>query len=205
MEIAPVTLEGQWARLEPLAHRHAEELLAAAADESIWRWMGARLTTKEAMSAWIETALAAQADGTELPFAIVNRETGRAVGATRFLDIQRAHRGVEIGWTWLGRKARRTAINTEGKLLMLRHAFETWGCIRVQLKTDRRNDRSRRAIERIGGQFEGIHRNHRVLPDGAYRDTAFYSIVAREWPEVKARLEARLGIAASCQETRAPV
>jgi RimJ/RimL family protein N-acetyltransferase len=177
-----------------LTDQHAEELLAAAADETIWTWMAATMATIEEVRDWLDAALAAQADGTELPFAIVDRATGQVVGSTRFMEIQAAHRGVEIGWTWLGRDARRTAINTECKYLLLRHAFETWGCIRVQLKTDRRNDRSRRAIERIGGQFEGIHRNHRVLPDGSYRDSAYYSIVEREWPGVKAQLEQWLGI-----------
>ncbi|MGH2532722.1 MAG: GNAT family N-acetyltransferase [Thermomicrobiales bacterium] len=204
MEFAPVTLEGRWARLEPLTRQHAEGLLAAAADETIWRWMPTRLTTIEEVRAWIGTALAARATGTELPFAIVDRERGEVVGSTRFMEIQAAHRGVEIGWTWLGRDARRTPINTECKYLLLRHAFEAWECLRVQLKTDRRNDRSRRAIERIGGQFEGIHRNHRVLPDGTVRDTAFYSIVEREWPGVKAWFEGRLD-RTSCEETRMPV
>jgi N-acetyltransferase len=205
MEIAPVTLDGRWARLEPLEQRHGNGLLAAAADDAIWRWMPVRLATSDDVHAWIDLALTAQAAGTELPFAIVSQETGGVIGSSRFLDIRVPHRGVEIGWTWLGREYQRTAINTECKLLLLRHAFETWGCIRVQLKTDRRNDRSRRAIERLGAQFEGIHRNHYVLPDGSFRDSAFYSIVEREWPGIKARLEEKLGLTSACQAATGPV
>lgn len=192
LSVEPVVLEGQWARLEPLAERHADDLLVAARDERIWAYMPRRLETLEDVRAWIAATLAEQATGASLPFAIIDRATGRAIGSTRFMEIQPAHRGVEIGWTWLSSDAWRTPVNTECKYLLLRHAFETWGCIRVQFKTDRRNDQSRRAIERLGAQFEGVLRHHRVLADGTYRDSAFYSIVDREWPRIKARLEARL-------------
>ncbi|HET8523392.1 MAG TPA: GNAT family N-acetyltransferase [Thermomicrobiales bacterium] len=192
MKVEPVTLEGKRVRLEPLGDQHAEDLATLVGPEEIWTWMSARPVTLADTRSWIETALAAQAGGSELPFAIIDKTTDRAVGSTRFLDIQPHHRGVEIGWTWLGRNAWRTPINTECKYLLLRHAFETWNCIRVQLKTDRRNERSRRAIERIGGQFEGILRNHRVLSDGTYRDSAYYSIIDVEWPEVKTRLETKM-------------
>jgi N-acetyltransferase len=193
MNVEPITLEGRWARLEPLAERHADDLAAISGDEEIWRYMPATLTTGEQIRDWIAETLALQASGAVLPFAIVERESGRAIGSTRYLDIRPNDRAVEIGWTWLARRAWRTAINTECKYMLMRHAFETLGCIRVQLKTDRRNERSRRAIERIGGQFEGILRQHMILRDGTYRrDSAYYSILDAEWPAVKERLEAAL-------------
>jgi len=190
--VEPITLEGRWVRLEPLAQHHAVGLAEAARDEEIWRYMPAKLTTIEQIKHWITETLALQATGAVLPFAIVERAEGRAIGSTRYLNIMPRDRGLEIGWTWLGRAAWRTAVNTECKYLLLRHAFETLDCIRVQFKTDQRNERSRRAIERIGGQFEGILRQHMVLPDGSYRDSAFYSIIDAEWPAVKAKLADRL-------------
>jgi len=192
MNVEPITLEGRWVRLEPLAHHHAAGLAEVARDEEIWRYMPAKLTTIEQIKHWITETLALQAAGAVLPFAIVERAEGRAIGSTRYLNIMPRDRGLEIGWTWLGRAARRTAVNTECKYLLLRHAFETLDCIRVQFKTDQRNERSRRAIERIGGQFEGILRQHMVLPDGSYRDSAFYSIIDAEWPAVKVKLADRL-------------
>ncbi len=192
MNVEPITLEGRWVRLEPLAYHHAAGLAEAARDEEIWRYMPAKLTTIEQIKHWITETLALQATGAVLPFAIVERAEGRAIGSTRYLNIMPRDRGLEIGWTWLGRAAWRTAVNTECKYLLLRHAFETLDCIRVQFKTDQRNERSRRAIERIGGQFEGILRQHMVLPDGSYRDSAFYSIIDAEWPAVKAKLADRL-------------
>ena len=192
MQVEPVTLEGRYVRLEPLAPSHAADLAAASGDAEIWRYMPVELLTTAQLDAWIADALAQQAAGAVLPFAIVERATGQAIGGTRYLTIMRKDRGIEIGWTWLARPAWRTAINSECKYLLLCHAFETLGCIRVQLKTDRRNERSRRAIERIGGQFEGILRQQFVLRDGTYRDSAYYSIIDSEWPGVKARLEAGL-------------
>jgi N-acetyltransferase len=192
MNVEPITPEGRWVRLEPLAYHHAAGLAEAARDEEIWRYMPAKLTTIEQIKHWITETLALQANGAVLPFAIVEWAEGRAIGSTRYLNIMPRDRGLEIGWTWLGRAAWRTAVNTECKYLLLRHAFEALGCIRVQFKTDRRNERSRRAIERIGGQFEGILRQHMVLPDGSYRDSAFYSIIDGEWPAVKAKLTNRL-------------
>jgi RimJ/RimL family protein N-acetyltransferase len=177
--------------LEPLAEHHAADLTAAAQDDEIWRYMPAVLQTEEQVRDWIIAAQAQQATGSQLPFAIVERATGRAIGSTRYLNIMPGDRGLEIGWTWLARAARRTPVNTECKFLLLRHAFETLGCIRVQLKTDQRNERSRRAIERIGGQFEGILRNHMILHYGV-RSSAYYSIIEEEWPEVKERLTSRL-------------
>ena len=145
------------------------------------------------MRAWIGDMLARQARGTDLPFAVVHLESGRAIGATRYMDIQPANRGLEIGGTWYGRAFQRTAVNTEAKYLLLGHAFEHLGCIRVQLKTDRRNERSQRAIERIGAVREGVLRHNLIMPDGYRRDSVYFSILAEEWPGVKARLEEMLG------------
>jgi RimJ/RimL family protein N-acetyltransferase len=192
MNVTPITLEGRWARLEPLHERHADDLAAAAGDEEIWRYMPASLMDIEQVRAWIAETLALQSSGAVLPFAIVEQSSGRAIGSTRYLDIRPKDRGIEIGWTWLARSAWRTAINSECKYMLLRHAFETLGCIRVQIKTDARNQRSRRAIERIGGQFEGILRQHIALRDGTYRDSAYYSILHNEWPAVKEQLEGKL-------------
>jgi RimJ/RimL family protein N-acetyltransferase len=191
MNVEPVTLEGRWVRLEPLAQHHAADLALVSGDEEIWQYMPAALLTIDQIQAWIAEALELQADRAALPFAIVERESGRAIGSTRYLTIMPKDRGIEIGWTWLGRAFWRTAINSECKYLLLGHAFETLECIRVQIKTDRRNERSRRAIERLGAQFEGILRNHMVLRYGL-RDSAYYSIIDSEWPEVKARLAQRL-------------
>jgi N-acetyltransferase len=193
MEVTPVTLEGRVARLEPLEQRHAAGLLAVAQDRDIWRYMPSDPSgSPERMAAWIAAALRTQAAGTELPFAIVARATGEAVGATRYLNIVPRDRGLEIGWTWLGRAARRTAVNTECKYLLLRHAFETLGTIRVQLKTDGRNTVSQRAIERLGAVREGVLRRHMILEDGFQRDSVMYSIIAEEWPAVRTRLEGML-------------
>jgi len=191
MKIEPVVLEGRWVRLEPLAMRHAGDLAAVSGDAEIWRYMPASLMTAGQVEEWLAATLAMQATGAVLPFAIVERASGRAIGSTRYLSIVPQDRGIEIGWTWLARAAWRTPVNTECKYLLLRHAFETLGCIRVQLKTDRRNERSRRAIERIGAQFEGILRNHMIMPYGL-RDSAYYSIIDAEWPAVQSNLVARL-------------
>jgi len=189
MDPAPVVLQGESARLEPLAMVHAEDLLAVARDPDVWRYMPlATPETLDDVRAMIRDALERARDGSEVPFAIVARECGRAVGSTRYIDIRRAHRGLEIGWTWIGREWQRTAVNTQCKRLLLEHAFETLGALRVQLKTDARNLRSQRAIERIGATREGVLRAHMILPDGFVRDSVMYSIVASEWPRVKARL-----------------
>jgi RimJ/RimL family protein N-acetyltransferase len=144
------------------------------------------------MSDYVQTALKEQAAGSALPFALIEKTSGRAVGSTRYGNIDRDHYRVEIGWTWVARQWQRTAINTEAKYLLLRHAFETLGCIRVELKTDSLNDRSRAAILRIGARQEGIFRNHMITANGRIRHTVYFSIVDSEWPEVKARLEAKL-------------
>jgi len=192
MTIARVTLEGRHVRLEPLSLTHHAALCEVGFDEAIWRYMPQTLRTPEDMRAFIEAALEAQAAGTALPFATVEKASGRAIGSTRFFNIDRTHRRLEIGWTWLGLAWQRTAANTEAKYLLLAHAFETLGCIRVEFKTDSLNERSRAALLRIGAIEEGTLRNHMIMPDGRLRHSVYYSIIASEWPEVKARLEAKL-------------
>jgi RimJ/RimL family protein N-acetyltransferase len=188
--IVPVTLEGRRVRLEPLEERHARELFEAGRDAEIWRTMPrGPLVSIDDARAMIREALEAARDGLQAPFAIVDRVSGRAIGSTRYLRIRRAHRGLEIGWTWLALAHQRTAANTECKKLLLEHAFERLGALRVQLKTDARNVRSQRAIERIGAVREGVLRSHMVMPDGFVRDTVMYSVTAAEWPGVKVRLE----------------
>ena len=178
----PVTLEGVHVRLEPLASRHASDLLAAGGDDETWLYMPIpALKTIEDALAMVREAEAEARAGREVPFAIVERGSGRAVGSTRFLDLQRPHRALEIGWTWIGPAWRRTAINTECKELLLRHAFEDLGAHRVTLKTDARNVRSQRAIERLGAVREGVLRRHRVCWDGSVRDTVYFGITDEEW------------------------
>jgi RimJ/RimL family protein N-acetyltransferase len=191
--VEPITLGGAVARLEPLALTHAPNLFAAGQDTRIWAYMPVDPSgSVEAVSAWIATALAEREKGTQMPFAIIERATGHAVGSTRYLNIMPHDRGLEIGWTWLTPAVQRTAINTECKYLLLCHAFETLGAIRVQIKTDRRNEVSQRAIERLGAVREGILRKHMIVRDGYERDTVLYSIIDSEWPAVKERLEARM-------------
>lgn len=197
----PVVLEGTHVRLEPLAHEHFDDLVEVALDPEIWRWTTERALSSEELRAWIDRALAARATGTAMPFATVALPHGRAIGGTRFATYSAADRRVEIGWTWIGRAWQRTAVNTEAKYLMLRHAFETLGCIRVELRTDVLNDRSRAAILRIGAKEEGILRKHSLTASGRARDTIYYSILDDEWPSVKAGLEGRL--AASAPRTTA--
>ena len=194
LDVRPMTLEGRVARLEPLSQEHAAGLFAAAGDPSIWPYMPEDPSASlDAMSGWIERSLEARARGTDLPFAIRWRATGEIAGSTRYLNIAARDRGLEIGWTWLSATARRTALNTECKYLLLRHAFERLGAIRVQLKTDRRNEVSQRAIARLGAVREGVLRKHMIYPNGYQRDSVMYSITDEEWPEVKARLEGMLG------------
>jgi N-acetyltransferase len=192
MRIVPVTLEGEHVRLDALAPNHEEPLNRAAADGALWSSRVTTVPRPAAMAAYIATAVAAQAGGTELPFVVVRKSSGDVVGCTRFYGIERTHRRLDIGYTWLAASAQRTPVNTEAKLLLLTHAFEVWRCIRVGLVTHVRNQQSRRAIERIGAKEEGVLRNHMVLPDGSYRDSVFFSVIAAEWPVVKAGLIAKL-------------
>ncbi len=188
----PVTLEGRHVRLEPLSLAHQDRLCAVGLDAELWRWAQTSLVTPADMRAYIETALAWQAQGTALPFAILARATGQVVGSTRYANIERAERRLEIGWTWIARAAQRTPVNTEAKYLLLRHAFEMLGCIRVEFKTDVLNERSRAALLRIGAKQEGVLRSHMITASGRVRDSVYFSIVAAEWPAVKAGLEGKL-------------
>jgi RimJ/RimL family protein N-acetyltransferase len=185
-------LEGRWVRLEPLATSHAGDLLEAAADPVIWQWLPERVETREQIEGWIADALRAQEAGSEYPFAVVERESGQAIGSTRFMDVSEGHRGVEVGWTWYRRSDWGGPVNPEAKLLLLTHAFEVWGAIRLYLKTDSLNERSRAAILKLGARYEGDLRNHRIRPDGSYRHSSYYSILDGEWPAVKRVLEERL-------------
>jgi RimJ/RimL family protein N-acetyltransferase len=192
MVVAPVILQGRHLRLEPLTLEHAAGLAEVGLDDDLWKWIPTPVRTPEEMSAYVQTALQEQAAGSVLPFALIEKSSGRTIGSTRYANIERAHRRLEIGWTWVARPWQRTAINTEAKYLLLRHAFETLKCMRVELKTDSLNERSRAAILRIGARQEGIFRNHMITASGRVRHTVYFSIIDSEWPAVRARLEAML-------------
>ncbi|HNO79498.1 MAG TPA: GNAT family protein [Phycisphaerae bacterium] len=195
-EPRPVVIESERVRLEPLDIHHADDLAVAADEAEIWAYMPlAAGVVRDDCRGWIEATHRDAADGSQVPFAIVDRLSGRAVGSTRYLNIRRAHRSLEIGYTWLGSAARRTPINTHCKWLLLSHAFDTLGAIRVEFKTDNRNARSQRALERIGATREGLHRQHMIMPDGHLRDSVYYSIIDKEWTDVSARLQQMLSAA----------
>ena len=191
MVIRPVVLEGQVVRLVPLTRDHHPALCAVGLDSELWRWTTQVVATPQQMAAYIDAALTDQTRGTALPFATCLRDA-RVVGSTRLGNIDPAHRRVEIGWTWIAPSWQRTAVNTEAKYLMLRHAFEQWGCLRVELKTDALNQVSRRAILRLGAKEEGVLRKHMVTETGRVRDTVYFSILDTEWPSVRERLQAML-------------
>jgi RimJ/RimL family protein N-acetyltransferase len=187
---APV-LEGRVVRLEPLARAHGDGLWEASRDERTWEWLSiVQPATHEELVAFLEAALAAADAGTEIPLVTISHE--RVVGSTRFLALRPEHGSVEIGWTWLHPSVWGTGVNVEAKLLMLRHAFEAWGCRRVELKTDALNARSRGAMEAMGATFEGVHRRHMLVRRGENRDSAWYSVTDEEWPQVRDGLVARL-------------
>jgi RimJ/RimL family protein N-acetyltransferase len=188
----PVILDGDRVRLEPISVAHHSDLCAVGFDQQIWKWMSAAIRTAEEMREYIEIGMKLQSVGTAFQFATVDKISGRAVGSTRFGNIDRENRHVEIGWTWIGVKWQRSHVNTEAKLLMLRHAFEVWKCLRVEFKTDVLNEKSRAAILRLGAKQEGIFRKHMLVQNGRMRDTIWFSITDDEWPEVKANLEGRL-------------
>lgn len=193
MDIHPITLTGEHVRLEPMSTAHVPDLAAVGLDPNIWRFMVYGEMNSEAdMRAWVEDILGRQAKGTDLPFAVIDLKSERAIGATRYMNIDRANRSLEIGGTWYAVAYQRTAVNTECKYLLLRQAFEVYGCVRVQFKTDLRNVRSQKAIERLGAVKEGVLRNHVILPDGYLRHSVYYSILPEEWPGVKANLEVKL-------------
>jgi N-acetyltransferase len=194
--VAPFTLEGSAVRLEPLRREHADLFWQIAKDslEDVFRWIPYSMQTIEDFQRLVEKAMADQERGESVVFATVERFSGRVIGSTRFMNIDRANRRAEIGSTWIAPAWQRTSVNTEAKFLMLRHAFEIWQCIRVELKTDALNQRSRNAILRIGAKEEGTLRKHLVTWNGRLRDTVYFSILDTEWPEVKSRLERRLAV-----------
>jgi N-acetyltransferase len=194
IDLQPATLEGNSVRLIPILREHAEPLWQVAKDdaEEIFRWIPYSMRSVEDFQRWVEKALVEQARGESLVFVTIERNSGQPIGSTRFMNIDPANRRVEIGSTWIAPQWQRTAINTEAKYLMLSHAFEQWGCVRVELKTDALNQRSRAAILRIGAKEEGTLRKHLVTHTGRIRDSVYFSILDTEWPEVKANLEARL-------------
>lgn len=188
-------VEGELVVVEPLRSAHEDALFAAGRDPDVWRYLSAfpdGCETPERFHRWMREALAATAEGSEGAWAILERAAGTPIGSTRYLALRPEHHRLEIGWTWIGKRWWRTGANVETKLLLLEHAFQTLGCERVELKTDARNARSRAAMEALPAQFEGIHRHHMKLPDGGWRDSAWYSVIAPEWPDVRAALRARL-------------
>jgi RimJ/RimL family protein N-acetyltransferase len=190
MEVKPVVLTGKYVRLEPMTIAHAPALAEIGIGQTFWDFMlYGNINTVEDMHNWVLDILSRAEKGTDLPFVAIHLASGRVAGATRYLNIMPKDRGLEIGGTWYGTEFQRTAANTECKYLLMQHAFEMLGCIRVQLKTDSRNERSQKAIERIGAVKEGVLRNHMILPDGRFRHSVFYSVLDTEWPDVKKRLE----------------
>jgi N-acetyltransferase len=190
--VTPVALEGSRVRLEPLAEHHLEALGQVAIDDAIWRWITALPMDEAGLRVWFDQAQANARAGTEVPFATIDAASGQAIGSTRFMSIAPEHRRLEIGWTWVGTAYQRTGANRAAKFLQLTHAFETLDAERVEFKTHARNEASRNALVGIGARFEGVLRHHTIMPDGSNRDSAFYSVLAGEWPAVKAHLEASL-------------
>ena len=185
-------LDGSLVVLEPLTPEHADGLWEAAQAPEIWTWLAPIGESRELFDRWLALALQAAERGDEGPFAIRERRSGRLIGSSRYLAVRPADRALEVGWTWLHPSAWRTGVNIETKLLMLGHAFETLGCVRVELKTDARNERSRSAMAALPARFEGIMRKHMIVPGVGQRDSAYFSIVDEEWPEVRANLVRRL-------------
>ena len=194
MLIERVVLAGRIVRLEPLTQEHLEALCKVGLDHRIWKWTANVVNEPCDIRRFVDGALADEAAGSALPFATIDLASGQAVGSTRFGNIDQANRKVEIGWTWISPIWQRTPINTEAKLLMFTHAFEAWGCVRLELKTDALNHQSRAAIARIGGIEEGTLRNHMITESGRFRDSVVFSIIDKDWPNVKANLESRLVI-----------
>ncbi|TAK65687.1 MAG: N-acetyltransferase [Bacteroidetes bacterium] len=192
MTIHPVTLEGSHIRLEPLSMSHHPELCEIGLDDEVWRLTTTVMKTRDDMKTYIETALRWQHEGTALPFVIIEKTTGKAIGSSRYGNIDGVNRHLEIGWTWIARQWQRTAVNTEMKYLLLKHAFETLGCIRVEFKTDSLNERSRNALLRIGAKEEGTFRNHMITPSGRIRHSVYFSIIDSEWGIIKQQLEQKL-------------
>lgn len=192
MKIEPVILEGEFVRLEPLEIGHTDALFDVGLVEEIWRWTPTRVKDAEDMKKYVAAALEMKTQGAAIPFVTIERSSGRIVGSTRFGNIDTQNRLAEIGWTWINPAWQRTSVNTEAKLLMLTHAFEIWKCVRVEFKTDALNEKSRKAIVRLGAKEEGILRRHIITETGRFRDTVYFSIIDSEWQNVKAALNAKL-------------
>jgi RimJ/RimL family protein N-acetyltransferase len=190
--LEPVTLRGTHATLVPLSHDHHDDLVEAVKDGELWTLWYTTVPEPAKMRAEVDRRLGLAAKGSMLPFAVIDNSSGKAAGMTTFMNADAANRRIEIGATWYRRSVQRTAINTECKLMMLRHAFEGWNCIAVEFRTHFFNQLSRRGIERLGAKLDGILRNHTIMPNGTLRDTCVYSIIAGEWPTVRAHLEFQL-------------
>ena len=190
--IKPVTLEGQHVTLVPLSMAHSSELIEAAADGELWKLWYAMVPSPEEMAGEIQRRLNLQQEGTMLPFTVLERKTQRILGMTTYMDVIAIHKRLEIGWTWYCKSAQKTAINTETKLLLLTHAFETLQCVVVRLSTNSFNHNSQRAIKRLGAKLDGILRNHRTMRNGAICDSYTYSIINSEWPTIKINLREKL-------------
>jgi len=201
--VEPVVLEGSVVRLEPLSLDHLAGLVEVGLDADLWRWTLSAVQTPGEMRAYIESAVHAAADGTELPFATVERSTGRPIGSTRFMSIDQRHRRLEIGSTWVATAWQRSAVNSECKLLLLEHAFTVLGALRVEFKTDSLNGQSRTALSGIGATEEGTLRNHMITASGRRRHSVYFSVIEEEWPAVRQRLMARLARDPQREETRA--
>ena len=192
MDSLTTRLEGSIVVLEPLGEQHAEELWEVAQSPEIWDWLVNLNASRELFDYWLEASMESAREGSEGPFATRLRNSGKVVGTSRYLNVRPQDRVVEIGWTWLNPRAWRTGANVEAKLLMLAHAFETLECVRVEFKTDARNERSRAALAAIPAQFEGVLRNHMIVPDVGQRDSAYYSVIDGEWAAVRDNLRRRL-------------
>jgi N-acetyltransferase len=190
MRVEPIVLESDRVRLEPMRRDHLDALFEAGRYDELWRWTSANAATRDGMSAYMGDALAAAEAGSTLPFVTIDKAAGSVVGSTRFGNIDRTNLRAEIGWTWISPPFQRTYVNSDAKYLMLRHAFDVWGCVRVELKTDVLNEKSRAAMLRLGAVEEAILRRHMLTYSGRFRDSIYYSILNDEWPAVRARLEA---------------
>jgi len=192
MIVQPVILEGRLVRLEPLSLEHVPDLCKVGLDPKLWTTTMSLIRNEGEMKQYVEAALRSQEAGTALPFATIDKKSGRVAGSTRFGNIDKINQRVEIGWTWLGKEFQRTYVNTEAKYLMLKHAFEVWRCYRVEFKTDVVNEQSRNALKRIGAKEEGVLRKHQITATGRVRDSVYYSVLDNEWDEVKHLLEQKL-------------
>jgi RimJ/RimL family protein N-acetyltransferase len=190
--VTPITLEGSHVKLHPLSESHLDALCEVGLDPELWKWIPIQVLDRDQMMSYIRAALSDQEKGISLPFATIDRKSKQVIGSTRFMSIDVPNKRVEIGATWIAKPWQRSAINTEAKYLMMRHAFETWGVNRVEWKTDALNTQSRNAILRLGAKQEGIFRQHIVTWSGRLRDSVYFSVIAPEWPEVKKALEAKI-------------